>query len=104
MPMQKRREHHKAMKRFHAPKPVSTLPAKATKERATGAAICWQGYSMREGFGTTRIRNQTKAANPNRGKNIFRTTFFLFTPTIRPLFGQVLKNHFLIVVFIIYQI
>ena len=99
-----RRAFHKFRTRFHVPTPTRVLLINATNERAIGAATCWQGYSIRLGFGTTRIKNQTKAANPNRGKHIFNTTFFLLMPTIRPLLGQVLKNHFFILFFILYRL
>jgi hypothetical protein len=36
---------------------------------AKGAATRWHGYAAREGFGITRIRNQTSENNPAIGNN-----------------------------------
>jgi hypothetical protein len=46
--------------------PISPV-SQITKPLASGAATRWQGYVAREGFGTTRIRNQISDNNPAMG-------------------------------------
>ena len=36
---------------------------------ARGIAVCWHGYTAREGLGTTRITIHGKAAKTTRGNN-----------------------------------
>jgi hypothetical protein len=59
-----------------------------TKLEANGNANRWQGYVARDGFGTTRIKNQTSDTRPAMGNIHFNQRYFLLRPSDLPALGQ----------------
>jgi len=59
-----------------------------TNPLASGAAIRWQGYVAREGFGRTRMRNQSSDNSPAMGNSHISQGYFLLRRKCLPVFGQ----------------
>jgi hypothetical protein len=71
--------------------PVSQI----IKPDAKGNATRWQGYVALDGFGMTRIRNQTSAAKPESG-NSHRSHLYLLPGSMTlPVLGQTLSDRLL---------
>jgi hypothetical protein len=59
-----------------------------TKPLASGAATRWHGYIAREGFGSTRIKNQISDNRPTMGHTHISQEYFLLRPGYSPVFGH----------------
>lgn len=64
-----------------------------TKLDAIGAATRMQGYEARLGFGSTLIRNQTNAPNPNNGNAFLSRNSFSFESLIYFLQNPIRYKH-----------
>jgi hypothetical protein len=62
--------------------------SQTTKLLASGAATRWQGYVAREGFGSTRMRNQISANNPKMGNSQINHGLLILAQGYLPVLRQ----------------
>jgi hypothetical protein len=76
-----------SLARLYANAEPSNPAIQITNPPASGAATRWHGYSAREGFGTTRMRNHSSENNPANGNIHISQRYFPRLMQL-PVFGQ----------------
>jgi hypothetical protein len=76
-----------SLARLYANVEPSNPAIQTTNPPASGAATRWHGYSAREGFGTTRMRNHSRENNPANG-NIHISQRYFLRLMQSPVLGQ----------------